>query len=145
MRRVREKKSFAKASLYWLVFVTGLLIMALGIVLMIKADLGSAPWGVFHIGLFNQFGLTIGTWSIIAGFFIILISSLLTKSPPKFGAFLNMLLVGIFIDFYMALPFFVTPESLFLQLVMLAAGILVTGYGIGLYIAANRGAVPVIV
>ncbi len=51
----------------WLVFFMGLLIMSFGISLMIKANLGSAPWDVLHIGLYYQFGLSIGTWSIIIG------------------------------------------------------------------------------
>jgi uncharacterized membrane protein YczE len=45
--------------------------MCLGIVLTIKANLGSAPWDVLHIGLYRQFGLTIGTWSMIVGFAVL--------------------------------------------------------------------------
>ncbi|MFP3488649.1 YitT family protein, partial [Staphylococcus sp. SIMBA_130] len=76
----------------WGIFVSGLLVMAFGIALMIRAEAGSAPWDVFHIGLYQQFGLTIGTWSIIIGFVIIGATSLLERSWPKLGAFLNMLL-----------------------------------------------------
>jgi uncharacterized membrane protein YczE len=45
----------------WGIYFTGLLVMCLGIVLTIKANLGRAPWGGLHIGLYRQFGLTIGT------------------------------------------------------------------------------------
>ncbi len=116
--------------------------MSFGIVLMIKADIGSAPWDVFHIGLYKQFGLSIGTWSIIAGFFILLLASLLSKAWPQLGAFLNMLLVGIFIDLIMMIPFLKTPDSLLEQIMMLVIGIIVIGYGIGLYISAKCGAGP---
>ncbi|MCA0986169.1 YczE/YyaS/YitT family protein [Guptibacillus algicola] len=126
----------------WSVFVTGLLVMTFGIALMIKADAGSAPWDVFHIGLYNQLGLSIGTWSIIVGFFIITTTAFMEKSWPKAGAFLNMLLVGIFIDFYLWLPILNTPDMYFGQLIMLSIGIIVMGYGIGLYIAADKGAGP---
>jgi uncharacterized membrane protein YczE len=126
----------------WLVFLIGLLIMAFGIVLMIKADIGSAPWDVFHIGLYKQIGLSIGTWSIIVGFFILFITSLLSKEWPQLGAFLNMLLVGIFIYLYMMLPFLQTPDSLIKKIMMLVIGIIIIGYGIGLYISAKCGAGP---
>ena len=126
----------------WGIFVSGLLVMAFGIALMIRAEAGSAPWDVFHIGLYQQFGLTIGTWSIIIGFMIIGATSLLERSWPKLGAFLNMLLVGVFIDLYLWLPFLKTPDHLPGKLVMLISGILIMGYGIGLYIAADRGAGP---
>lgn len=126
----------------WSIYFIGLLIMSFGIVLMIRADLGSAPWDVFHIGLFYQVGLTIGTWSIIAGFFILAISSLIVKRLPSIGAFLNMLMVGIFIDMYLFVPYLRTPHSFFGQLFMLVLGVLVIGIGIGIYISSRCGAGP---
>jgi uncharacterized membrane protein YczE len=128
--------------LRWLVFMIGIMIMAFGISLMIKAEFGSAPWDVFHIGLYKQFGLTIGTWSIIVGLFIIGLAAWLTKKRPQFGAFLNMVLVGIFIDIYLYLPILTTPETILSKLIMLGLGIVIMGYGIGLYIAADCGAGP---
>ncbi|XXM72750.1 YczE/YyaS/YitT family protein [Lysinibacillus sphaericus] len=125
----------------WAFFFVGLLVLALGITLTIKGkDLGIGPWDVFHYGLFKQLGLTIGTWSIIAGFVILLITGLGTRSFPKIGAFLNMLLIGIFIDvFNYLIP---DPESLLAQAVVFAFGIIVLGYGIGLYVSADLGAGP---
>jgi uncharacterized membrane protein YczE len=137
-KRLRQPFSLAK----WLVFLVGLLIMAFGIVLMIKADIGSAPWDVFHIGLYKHFGLSIGTWSIIVGFFVLFATSILSKSWPQLGAFFNMLLVGIFIDLFMMLPFLHTPDSLIGKILMLIIGIIIIGYGIGLYISAKCGAGP---
>lgn len=126
----------------WSIYFIGLLIMSFGIVLMIRADLGSAPWDVFHIGLFYQLGLTIGTWSIIVGFFILAISSLIVKRLPSVGAFLNMLMVGIFIDMYLFIPYLKTPNSIIGQLFMLVLGVLVIGIGIGVYISSRCGAGP---
>lgn len=124
----------------WILFMFGIIIMSFGIALMITADLGSAPWDVLHIGLTLQFGLTIGTWTIIAGFCIIALTTLLTGEWPQLGAFINMLLVGIFIDIFMLI--LVTPSSFWGQLAMLVIGIIIIGYGIGLYIAPNCGAGP---
>jgi uncharacterized protein len=125
----------------WAFFFVGLLVLALGITLTIKGkDLGIGPWDVFHYGLFKQLGLTIGTWSIIAGFLILLITGIGTKTFPKIGAFLNMLLIGIFIDlFNFLIP---DPESFAAQSFVFAIGILVIGYGIGLYVSADLGAGP---
>jgi uncharacterized protein len=125
----------------WAFFFVGLLVLALGITLTIKGkDLGIGPWDVFHYGLFKQLGLTIGTWSIIAGFMILLITGIGTKTFPKIGAFLNMLLIGIFIDlFNFLIP---DPESFGAQSIVFAIGILVIGYGIGLYVSADLGAGP---
>ncbi|WP_044340193.1 YczE/YyaS/YitT family protein [Rossellomorea aquimaris] len=127
--------------LRWSFFFTGLLVLAFGISLTIKGkDLGIGPWDVFHYGLFKQLGLTIGTWSIIAGFVILFVTGIGTKSFPKVGAFINMLLIGIFIDlFNYVLP---NPQSLLAQSIVFAIGIVVIGYGIGLYVSADLGAGP---
>ncbi|KMJ60255.1 membrane protein [Bacillus sp. LL01] len=137
-RSIVRRVFFAK----WCVYFIGLFIMAFGIVLMIRADLGSAPWDVFHIGLFYQIGLTIGTWSIIVGFFILVISSLIVKKLPPIGAFLNMLMVGIFIDLYLMIPQLHTPASIMGKMTMLVLGIVIIGLGIGIYISSRCGAGP---
>ncbi len=118
----------------------GVMIMSFGIALMIRAELGSAPWDVLHIGLTLQFGLTVGTWSIILGFCILALTALLTKEWPQLGAFLNMLLVGLFIDLFLWL--IPIQDLLVIKLLMLLLGIVIIGYGIGLYIAPHCGAGP---
>ncbi|MCA1061018.1 YitT family protein [Rossellomorea aquimaris] len=127
--------------LRWSFFFVGLLVLSFGISLTIKGkDLGIGPWDVFHYGLFKQLGLTIGTWSIIVGFIILFVTGVGTKSFPKAGAFINMLLIGIFIDiFNLVLP---DPHTLIAQAILFAIGIVVIGYGIGLYVSADLGAGP---
>lgn len=101
---------------------------------------GIGPWDVFHYGLFKQFGLTIGSWSIITGFIILAFTSLYTKTMPQLGAFLNMLLLGLFIDFFLyILP---DPVTLLSQGIVFIVGIVVLGYGIGLYVTSGLGAGP---
>lgn len=116
--------------------------MSLGIVFLIKSQLGATPWDVLHVGLYNHLGFTIGTWSIIAGFAILTAAAFISKEIPHIGAFLNMLSVGIFIDLYMLLPFMVTPGSWMGKMIMFFAGILLNAYGMGIYISASLGAGP---
>lgn len=126
----------------FLIYLFGLLVMSLGLVLLIKADLGATPWDVLHVGLYYQFGLTIGIWSIIVGMVILIATGLITREIPQIGAFLNMILIGLFIDMYFLLPFLQTPEGLFGKIIMFAFGMLLNGYGMGLYISARLGAGP---
>ncbi|WP_449537088.1 YczE/YyaS/YitT family protein [Ferdinandcohnia sp. Marseille-Q9671] len=139
---MKVQSSFSNHALKWSTYFIGLLIMSLGVVLIIKADLGASPWDVLHIGLYKQIGLTIGSWSIIVGFLVLFISAFLTKRLPQIGAFLNMISVGIFIDMYMMIPFFVTPESTTGKIIMLFLGLMINGYGMGIYISARVGAGP---
>lgn len=126
----------------FLIYLIGLLVMSLGIVLLITADLGATPWDVLHVGLYYQLGLTIGSWSIIVGIFILAAAALISKELPQVGAFLNMVLIGLFIDAYLLLPFMQTPDGLAGKLAMFGFGIVVYCYGMGLYISAQLGAGP---
>ena len=125
----------------WSFFLVGLAVLGLGIAMTIKGKaFGIGPWDVFHYGLFKQFGLTIGSWSIITGFIILAFTSLYTKKMPQLGAFLNMLLLGLFIDFFLyILP---DPVTLLSQGIVFIVGIVVLGYGIGLYVTSGLGAGP---
>jgi uncharacterized membrane protein YczE len=125
-----------------IIFILGLLIMSFGIVLLILANLGSAPWDVLNIGLFYHLGFSIGSWTIIVGFFILFISALLAKSLPQVGAFLNMLLVGLFIDLFLLLPFMKTPPTLLGREIMFLLGLIIMAYGMGFYISAKLGTGP---
>ncbi|PPA69733.1 YczE/YyaS/YitT family protein [Jeotgalibacillus proteolyticus] len=125
----------------WSFFMIGLAIMALGITLTIKGQkLGISPWDVLHVGLFQQFGLTVGSWSIIMGILIITVLVIMTKKPPRVGAILNMVLVGVFIDFFnWLLP---EPASWTGIVVVFLLGIVAMGYGVGIYVSADMGTGP---
>ncbi|MBU8879505.1 YitT family protein [Bacillus sp. FJAT-29790] len=124
------------------VYLMGLLIMSLGIVLLIKADLGATPWDVLHVGLYYQLGLTIGSWSVLVGFVIIGVACLISKELPRVGSFTNMILIGLFIDLYLLLPFMQTPSALIGKMIMFVFGIIIYCYGMGIYISAQFGAGP---
>ena len=128
-------------TLRWSFFIIGLILLALGVAMTIKGKLlGIGPWDVFHYGLTLQFGLTIGTWIIIVGFLLLLLTVVFTKKMPKIGAFLNMLLIGFFIDFFLwILP---NTTSLIGSALYLLVGVIIIGYGIGIYVSAELGAGP---
>ena len=125
----------------WSFFFIGISVMSLGITMTIKGKaLGTSPWDVLHIGMFRQFGLSIGSWSILVGLFIILGTSLYLKAWPKLATWLNMLLIGTFIDFFnWVLP---STSKFGLELTYFILGFLVMSIGCGLYISAELGAGP---
>ncbi|MDQ0205426.1 YczE/YyaS/YitT family protein [Alkalicoccobacillus murimartini] len=131
---------FQAAGLRWLFFLVGLMVMSFGIALMIRAELGIAPWEVLHVGLMQQVGFTVGTWSVLTGLVVLVGSSLLLKEWPKLGALVNMILVGVFIDLFL----YILPQVHLTSVswAMMLASVLINGYGIGLYIAPGLGAGP---
>lgn len=137
MTHVKGRESFIR----WGFFFVGLVILGLGISMTMQVkEFGIGPWDVFHYGLFLQLGLTVGTWSIIAGLLIVLTSSVFQKMVPQIGTILNMILIGVFIDFFnWLLP---EPETLIMQLFIFIAGTFVIALGIGVYVAPDIGAGP---
>ncbi|MDW0113950.1 YitT family protein [Sporosarcina saromensis] len=125
----------------WIFFLVGMMVMSLGISMTIKGQrLGIGPWDVLHVGLYQNFGLSIGTWGIITGFLIILVTAAVLKQWPQVGTWLNMVLIGLFIDlFNWLLPDF---SSMTGQVSIFTCGVLVLAYGIGIYVAPNVGAGP---
>ena len=125
----------------WVFFLVGMMVLSLGITMTIKGQrLGIGPWDVLHVGLYENFGLSIGTWGIITGFIIIVTTAAVLKQWPQLGTWLNMLLIGIFIDvFNWLLP---DIHTLVGQTSIFVFGVLVMAYGVGIYVSPNVGAGP---
>lgn len=119
----------------------GCLLIALGTVLMLYADLGLNPWGILHQGISIQTPLTFGQASQALGFSII-IFCLFFKVVPGIGTVMNMYFVGKFIDILKDIPLFVIPRSLILKLIMLILGLILMAFGMFFYIKENLGAGP---
>src|SRR5690606_20139922 len=96
--RLQKRSKVSLFLLRWFIFMFGLWIFSFGLALTIHAELGVAPWDVLHIGLWLNLGLTIGTWSIITGFVIVAVASILSRTWPKMGTVMNMIFIGVFID-----------------------------------------------
>lgn len=121
--------------------IFGLFLYALGIVMTINANIGYAPWDVFHVGLANSVGLSIGVASILTGVVIVFISWLLGEKLGL-GTILNMLLIGVFLDMIMALKVIPKLDHVVLGTLMMIGGLFVIALASYFYIGAAFGAGP---
>ncbi len=119
----------------------GLVLYALGIVMTIKANVGYAPWEVFHVGLAQTTGLTIGLISIIAGIVIIIVVTALGETLG-FGSIASMVLTGVFLDIIMILDIIPTADNFVTGIVMLIIGMFIIAFGSYFYIKAAFGVGP---
>lgn len=117
----------------------GLALFGMGIGLMLESELGLPPWDVLHQGLTVRFGLTVGIWSIIVSFLVLLLWIPL-RERYGVGTLLNAVIIGVMIDLTAAvLP---SPTNVGVAILMLTIGIVVIGLASGLYIGANLGPGP---
>jgi len=119
----------------------GILLYALGIVLVIKANIGYAPWEVFHAGFSIQTGLGIGAVSIVTGIVILIIVTL-NKEKFGLGTIASMILTGVFIDLIIYLSIIPVSGSLVIGIPMLIGGLFIIAAGSYFYIKSAFGAGP---
>lgn len=125
----------------YLVMLPAFAIMSLGLVLALKARLGTPPWDVFHLGLALQVEATFGQAILIVGISLILISFLMGVKP-HISTFLNMISMGLYIDLFITYNLIPQTESMVVRALQLLAGTFAFAFGTALYIALNRGAGP---
>lgn len=131
----------------WLIrytfFFSGLLLFGFGNALAVKVKyLGLHPWEVLNVALFEKLGFSIGTWSIIVGLLLICVSWFVNKKYINIGTFLNAVLVGAFMDFFLWLDLLPDATQTWLDYMILFIAIIISGIAGGLYVAGGIGAGP---
>lgn len=126
-----------------LIFFIGNIIFALGITITIKVQhLGLHPWDVLSVGLYEKFGLSIGSWNIIVGILLVSVSLILDRTYVRVGTLFNVILIGSLIDLYLWLDFLPNPTYTWLDSITIIIGIVIMGIGGGIYNGAGIGSGP---
>ena len=119
----------------------GLFLYALGIYVTIRANIGYAPWDVFHTGLSKVTGMTLGTSSIVTGVVIGLLAVLLGEKIGL-GTLANMVVVGVFIDLLIAWNPIPVNQYFWWGIPMMIVGIYIIAFATYFYIGTGFGAGP---
>lgn len=119
----------------------GLFLYALGIVMTINANLGLAPWEVFHQGLSKNIGITMGQASIYVGIAFVILDSLLGERLG-WGTLSNMIFIGVFLDILMLNHLIPVFQSLVPRFIMMLLGLFTIGIASYFYISAGLGSGP---
>jgi uncharacterized membrane protein YczE len=123
--------------------VLGLVLFALGIVLLLESGLGLPPWDVLNQGIADITPLSFGTANIAVALVVLVVAwSLGARIGP--GTVANAILIGLTVDVLLAFEAIDDLSELPLagRIVMMVAGILITGIGSAFYIGAGMGAGP---
>ena len=130
------------AAMFWLRFLqlqAGLLLYGVSIALMLRANLGLEPWGVFHEGVALRAGWSFGTVTIVVGALVLLLW-LPLRQKPGVGTICNSVMIGLSVD--ASLWFVTTPDGYLGRFAMLTSGIVLCGAAAGAYIGAGLGPGP---
>jgi len=119
--------------------ITGLAFFGFGITLFLRANLGLAPWDIFHKGLSEKFDISIGL--VIEGVgLLLLLLWIPLRQRPGVGTILNAIEIGLVVN--LTKPIIGEPDQLIIRALMVVAGVIVIGLGSALYIGAGLGSGP---
>lgn len=117
----------------------GLALYGVSLGLMVRSNLGLDPWDVFHQGLSQRTGISLGMMVNLIGAAVLLLW-IPIRQRPGIGTIANVFLIGTFADISLWL---IPPiHSLPLAAAMLLGGVFLNGVATGAYIGAGLGPGP---
>lgn len=119
-------------------YLSGLIILTLGISLIILSNIGASPWDSVSAGLANQSNITMGTWTTITGIFLVLLIALIVKKKPNYLAIIAGLITGLFINVWLLI---LSPFSI--SIMYGVVGIVCFALGISIYSTTNLPVNPI--
>ena len=120
----------------------GTFLFALGLVFIMKANMGYGPWELLHAGLAKVFRVfTLGQMTTIMSALVVLTDWLL-KEKIGFGTLVNMFMMGTFMDIFLKWGFLPEPKNIAGSGAVLIAGFFIVSIGIWIYISSGFGAGP---
>ncbi|GAA1219446.1 hypothetical protein [Rhodoglobus aureus] len=117
----------------------GLFFYGFAIALMIRAEIGVAPWDVLGQGVSLTTGLPFGLVTNIVGL-IVLLLWIPIRQKPGIGTVFNVALVGP--SAQLGLWMLPEIEGLFVRILLFVAGLVLLGIATGLYLGARFGPGP---
>ncbi|NAZ86868.1 YczE/YyaS/YitT family protein, partial [Kineococcus indalonis] len=124
-------------------FLAGLALSATGVWGSLQVQLGVASWDVLHAGVAQRTGLSYGTVVAAVGVVVLVVSGALGVRPRP-GTLFNVVAIAVALDALLASPWLdglpAAPAPV--RAVVLAASVLLLGFGGAVYIGAGLGSGP---
>jgi len=117
----------------------GLLLYGFSIALMVRSDLGLAPWDVLHSGLTKHVPIDIGQALVIVSF-VVMLAWIPLREVPGLGTISNAIVIGVSTDVFLIV--LSRPDAMAARAGLLAAGIVLQGLATAAYIGAQFGRGP---
>lgn len=117
----------------------GLVLYGASAAFMVRAGLGLDPWDVFHQGVAERTGLSIGTVSVLVGAFVLVLWWPL-RQRPGLGTVSNVVVIGTSMD----ATLWLVPhlEAMAVRVPLMAGAVVLNGAATGMYISARFGPGP---
>ena len=119
--------------------LVGLVLYGASLAMMVRGDLGLAPWDVLHSGLIRHVPLSLGE-AVVVMSFVVLLLWIPLRERPGVGTLANAVVVGYAADATLAV--LDRPDALAAEVGLMVGGVLLCGFATALYIGAQLGRGP---
>lgn len=117
----------------------GLVLYGVSLGMMVRGDLGLAPWDVLHSGLTHHVPLSLGQVLVVVSF-LVLVLWIPLREIPGVGTVANAIVVGVSAD--ATLSNLDRPDALVARVALMLGGVLLCGFATAFYIGAQLGRGP---
>ena len=117
----------------------GLVLYGVSLALMVRGDIGLAPWDVLHSGFIRHVPITLGQ-AVVLFSFIVLLLWIPLREKPGVGTIANALVVGISADATLAV--LDAPDPMAARIGLMLGGVVLCGLATAMYIGAQFGRGP---
>jgi uncharacterized membrane protein YczE len=117
----------------------GLVLYGASLALMVRGDLGLAPWDVLHSGVIRHVPVTLGQAVILVSVLVLLLWIPL-REVPGLGTVSNAVVVGLAADG--TLLVLDRPDAMWARVALMVAGVALNGLATAMYIGAQFGRGP---
>lgn len=119
--------------------VAGLVLYGVSLGMMVRGDLGLAPWDVLTSGFIRHVPITFGQAVIVLSF-VVLLFWIPLRETPGVGTIANAFIIGLSAD--ATLGVLDQPDLLAARAALMAGGVLLCGLATAVYIGAQLGRGP---
>lgn len=117
----------------------GLVLYGVSLALMVRGDLGLAPWDVLHSGLIRHVPITLGQ-AVVLMSFVVLVLWIPLRETPGVGTVSNAFVVGFSADGTLWL--LDRPDAVVARVALMVGGVALCGLASAMYIGAQLGRGP---
>ncbi|MCI8516326.1 MAG: membrane protein [Hungatella sp.] len=124
------------------------LILGLGIGILRLSGFGTDPYTCMNLGVSSRLGLSLGAYQMVFNVLLFIPVYILDRKSFGVGALVNMLALGYFVEWFVALFGYagLTIEGMAgnmpFRILFLVLGVLVVCFGIALYMFCDLGSAP---
>lgn len=125
-----------------LLLLIGIIILGFGAAFLTSVGIGGDAVLVFEQGFAKAINVNLGNGVLILNIIILIILFFLDRQMINIGTVITVLLIGPIINFFLKVNLFPNSSYLIIKILLCLIAILITAFGIALYLYANIGYAP---